>query len=179
MKFPTNTFKRAIVQNKSPKQVGLWISMCSNYAAEVISGADNLNWVCIDNEHSPNDIKSTMSQIQAFQRNKNINIMARPTNNNPVEIKRLLDIGVNGLIIPMVNTVEEAELAVSATRYPPLGIRGVAGLVRASNYGRYTDYFEHVNNEICTIIQIETKEAIDNIENIANVNGVVSNLSFR
>ena len=60
MKFPTNTFKRAIVQNKSPKQVGLWISMCSNYAAEVISGADNLNWVCIDNEHSPNDIKSTM-----------------------------------------------------------------------------------------------------------------------
>ena len=71
-----------------------------------------------------------------------------------------MDAGVSGLVIPMVNTAEQAELAVKSTKYPPHGIRGVAGLVRASNYGRYTDYFERVNDEIAVIVQIETKEAI-------------------
>jgi 4-hydroxy-2-oxoheptanedioate aldolase len=168
MKFPVNKFKKAILANE--KQIGLWVSMCSNYAAEVVGGSA-FDWVVIDSEHSPNSLPTIMSQIQAFSGSE-VNVMARPTWNNPVEIKRLLDAGVSGLVIPMVNTAEEAELAVKSTKYPPHGIRGVAGLVRASNYGRYTDYFERVNDEIAVIVQIETKEAIENVKDIASVPGV-------
>ena len=168
MKFPVNNFKKAILAKE--KQIGLWVSMCSNYAAEVVAGSA-FDWVVIDSEHSPNSLPTIVSQMQAFS-GSNINVMARPALNDPVEIKRLLDAGVSGLVIPMVNTVEEAELAVKSTKYPPHGIRGVAGLVRASNYGRYSDYFERVNDEIAVIVQIETKEAIENIKDIANVPGV-------
>ena len=168
MKFPVNNFKKAILAKE--KQIGLWISMCSNYAAEVVAGSA-FDWVVIDSEHSPNSLPTIMSQIQAFS-GTSVNVLARPAWNDPVEIKRLLDAGVSGLVIPMVNTAEEAEFAVKSTKYPPQGIRGVAGLVRASNYGRYTDYFERVNDEIAVIVQIETKDAIENIKDIANVPGI-------
>ena len=103
--------------------------LCSGSGSRVL-----FDWVVIDSEHSPNSLPTIVSQLQAFS-GSNISVMARPALNDPVEIKRLLDAGVSGLVIPMVNTVEEAELAVKSTKYPPHGIRGVAGLVRASNYG--------------------------------------------
>lgn len=163
-----NLFLQGI--KKREPQAGLWISLCSNYAADVVATA-GFDWALLDMEHSPNEVGIVLSQMQAF--NASItSAVVRPMWNDPVVVKRLMDAGAQSLLFPMVQSVEEAELAVSATRYPPKGIRGVSGTTRANHFGRVTDYFDQVHNETCVLIQIETMHALERVEDIAKVDGV-------
>lgn len=164
----TNMFLRGI-QQREP-QIGLWVTLCSNFAADVVATA-GYDWALLDMEHSPNEIGIVMSQMQAFQAGDTSTI-TRPMWNDPVLVKRLMDIGSQSLLFPMIQSVAEAQLAVSATRYPPEGIRGVSGTQRGNQFGRVKDYFENVHNETCVIVQIETMHALEQVEEIAKVDGV-------
>src|SRR6266496_1179169 len=165
---PTNPFKQAIRAGRP--QIGLWSSLCSNLAAEVIAGA-GFDWVLVDTEHAPNELPMVFSQLQALVGGTAAPVV-RPAWNDLVLLKRLLDVGAQNLLIPYVQTVEEARAAVAATRYPPAGIRGVAVLHRANRYGRVKDYLKRIGEEICVLVQIETRVALENIEAIAAVEGV-------
>lgn len=164
----TNAFKKAIQSGKP--QIGLWISMCSNYAAEAVASA-GFDWVLLDMEHSPNEIAGVLGQLQAFNGSSTTPI-ARPMWNDAVVVKRLLDIGSPGLLFPMVQNPDEARAAVAAAHYPPKGIRGVGTTHRGNQFGRVTDYFERIADETCVLVQVETQEALDQVEAIASVDGV-------
>ncbi len=168
MKFAQNKFTHAIAAGD--KQIGLWISLASPFVAEVTAPA-GYDWALIDMEHSPNDYFTVLGQLQAFAVTPTTAIV-RPEWNNPVIVKRLLDLGVPGLLFPMIQTVEEAQLAVSATRYPPHGIRGVSGATRATKFGRISDYVARVEDETAVILQLETAAAIGRAVDIASVDGV-------
>ena len=170
MDMPPNPFRRALTEKRP--QIGLWISLTSAFAAEITSPA-GFDWALIDMEHSPNDYFSVLGQLQAFARTDTTTIV-RPEWNDPVAVKRLLDLGVSGLLFPMINTVEEAERAVAATRYPPRGIRGVSVSTRANRFGRMGDYFARVEEETAVLLQIETVAALERAEDIAAVDGVSS-----
>jgi len=163
-----NKFKKAIQSHKS--QIGLWISLCSNFAADVVSHA-GFDWSLLDMEHSPNEIPTVLGQLQAIQYSSTTPIV-RPPWNDPVIVKRLLDIGAPGLLFPMVQSREEAESAVASTRYPPKGIRGVSMAQRGNKFGRIGDYFSRVTDETCVLVQLETKKAMSRAQEIANVEGV-------
>ncbi len=168
MKLANNSFVHALKNGES--QLGLWISLRSNLAAEVVSTA-GFDWALVDMEHTPNDLTSVMSQLQVFDASGTLAI-ARPEWNDPVLVKRLLDIGAKGLLFPMIQSVEEAQAAVAATRYPPRGIRGVSGTTRANAFGRVTDYFQRVEEETAVLLQLETRQAIEQANEIAAVDGV-------
>ena len=163
-----NPFKRAIKAGQL--QVGLWSSLASHVTVEVIAGA-GFDWLLLDTEHSPNELPMVHGQLQAAV-GGTAHPVVRPPWNDPVVIKRFLDIGVQSFLIPYVQTEAEARAAVAATRYPPRGIRGVATASRASRFGRIKDYFAHADEELCVIVQIETRQALDNLEAIAGVEGV-------
>ena len=164
----SNAFKHAIAQGKL--QIGLWSSLCSNIAAEVISDS-GFDWILLDTEHSPNEIPDLVTQLQAVQRGTATPII-RPAWNDAVMAKRALDIGAQTLLFPYVQNVEEAKRAVASTRYPPQGIRGVSVAARASRYGRVPDYLTKANDEICVLVQVETQAALDNIEAICAIEGI-------
>ncbi len=168
MQYPDNPFTRAIKTGE--KQIGLWVSLANDFTAGIVAGS-GYDWVVIDMEHSPNDERSVYSQLSIFD-NSSTTAIVRPPWNDSVMVKRLLDIGAPGLLFPMVQSVEEAEAAVKACRYPPRGIRGVAGATRATNFGRCTDYFDRVEQEMTIIVQLETRQAIEQAEAIAAVDGV-------
>lgn len=168
MEFPANPFSRAL--RAGDRQIGLWISLSSHYAAEVVAPA-GFDWALIDMEHSPNDYFSVLGQLQAFAASGTTAIV-RAEWNDTVAIKRLLDLGVPGLLLPMIQTVEEAERAVAATRYPPRGVRGVAGSTRANRFGRVKDYVSRVEEETALLLQLETRAAVERAEEIAAVDGV-------
>lgn len=163
-----NTFRQAV--RAGQPLIGLWSSLCSNLAAEVIAGS-GFDWILIDTEHAPNELPTVCSQLQAVNGGTAAAVV-RPAWNDFVLIKRHLDIGAHNLLIPYVQTAEEARAAVTATRYPPLGVRGVATLHRSNRFGRVQDYYRRINNEICILVQIETRTALDNLEAIAAVEGV-------
>jgi 4-hydroxy-2-oxoheptanedioate aldolase len=168
MDLPRNAFKHAIAAGKL--QIGLWCSLCSNITAEIVSHS-GFDWLLLDTEHSPNELPDVLSQLQAVQ-SGTASAIVRPAWNDIVLIKRLLDIGAQSLLIPFVQNAEEARAAVAATRYPPGGIRGITGSGRASRYGRVKDYLKHASSEICLLVQVETKSALDQIEKIASVDGI-------
>ena len=168
MKLQTNVFLKAIQSGKP--QIGLWVSLSQGFSAEIIAGAE-FDWVLIDMEHSPNDLTSVMHQLQVFAAYGTTAIV-RPQWNDPVLVKRLLDIGAPGLLFPMVQTSEEAAAAVAATRYPPNGIRGVSGTTRANKFGRVSDYFQRIDEETAVLIQAETLSAIAQVEALGETNGV-------
>src|SRR5258707_10129933 len=168
VEFQRNAFKHALAQGKL--QIGLWSSLCSNIAAEIISDS-GFDWILLDTEHSPNEIPDLLSQLQAVQRGTATPIV-RAAWNDAVLFKRILDIGAQSLLVPFVQNPEEARRAVAATRYPPSGIRGTAGSSRASRYGRVKDYLKKANEEICLLVQVETRQALDQIEAIAKVDGI-------
>jgi 4-hydroxy-2-oxoheptanedioate aldolase len=163
-----NEFKRAIAAGQL--QIGLWSSLCSNIAAEIISES-GFDWILLDSEHSPNEIPGLLSQLQAIGRGGTTPIV-RPAWNDMVLAKRCLDIGAQTLLFPYVQNVEEAKRAVASTRYPPEGVRGVAVAARASRYGRTPGYLTKANSEMCVLVQVETRAALDNLEAIAGVEGV-------
>src|SRR5213594_793681 len=168
MEMPVNTFKKAI--REARPQIGLWCSSCSNLTAEVIAGA-GFDWILIDTEHAPNELPMVLSQLQALVGGTAAAVV-RPAWNDLVLIKRFLDVGAQNLLVPYVQTVEEARSAVTAVRYPPEGKRGVAVLHRANRFGRVKNYYARANEEIVLLLQVETRLALQNLEAIAAVEGV-------
>jgi 4-hydroxy-2-oxoheptanedioate aldolase len=168
MELNRNAFKHALAQGRL--QIGLWSSLCSNMAAEIISDS-GFDWILLDTEHSPNEIPGLMEQLQAMERGTATPVV-RAAWNDAVLLKRILDIGAQSVLIPFVQNAEEARRAVAATRYPPQGIRGTAGSARGSRYGRVKDYLKKANAEICVLVQAETREALGQLEAIAKVDGI-------
>jgi 4-hydroxy-2-oxoheptanedioate aldolase len=166
--FQRNAFKHAIAAGKL--QIGLWSSLCSNIAADIISDS-GFDWILLDTEHSPNEIPDLVGQLQAV-RGGTATPIIRPAWNDAVLAKRALDIGAQTLLFPYVQSVEEAKRAVASTRYPPHGVRGVSVSARASRYGRTPGYLGKANAEICVLVQVETREAMKELESIARVDGV-------
>jgi 4-hydroxy-2-oxoheptanedioate aldolase len=168
MELPQNAFKRALKAGKA--QIGLWSSLSSNYSVEVIAGA-GFDWMLLDSEHSPADVENLLRQLQAAAAYATHPVVRVPWN-DMVWMKRVLDIGAQTLLVPYVSTAAEARDAVAYTRYPPQGVRGVAGTTRASRFGRIKDYARRAHEEMCLLVQVETQAALDNIEAIAAVEGV-------
>ncbi len=168
MDLPRNRFKHAIAAGEL--QIGLWCSLCSNIAVDIVRDS-GFDWLLLDTEHSPNEIPDILSQLQACEGGAATPIV-RPAWNDMVIIKRCLDVGTQTLLVPYVQNAEEAKRAVEAVRYPPAGVRGVAVASRASRYGRVTDYLKRANPEICLLVQVETRSAMEQLEAIASVEGV-------
>ena len=168
MQTPTNLFKKAIL-SQSP-QIGIWSSLSSHVSAEVIAGA-GFDWVLLETEHSPNELPMVLGQMQALM-GGTASTIVRPAWNDMVLIKRYLDIGAQTLLLPYVQSEQEAKNAISYTRYPPQGVRGVSGTSRATGFGRYKDYVKRVHEELCVLVQVETRAAMDQLESIAAVEGV-------
>lgn len=169
MLTPSNPFKQALSAKKT--QIGLWVALADAYSAEICAGA-GFDWLLLDGEHSPLDLRTTLAQLQAVAPYPAHPVL-RPPQGDPTLIKQFLDIGAQSLLIPMVETAEQAEMLVRATRYPPHGFRGVgAGIARAARWGRTQDYLTRANDEICLLLQVETRKGLENLEAIAAVEGV-------
>ena len=168
MNLPNNAFKEAIAAGRL--QIGLWSALASNIVADILADA-GFDWILLDTEHAPNEVAGLLPQLQAMSRSSATPIV-RPAWNDAVLIKRVMDLGVHTLLIPWVQSAEEARRAVAATRYAPDGIRGSAAGVRASRYGRIADYLQQANSRVCVLVQAETQEALNQIEAIAAVDGV-------
>ncbi|NSZ61163.1 4-hydroxy-2-oxo-heptane-1,7-dioate aldolase (plasmid) [Agrobacterium tumefaciens] len=167
--MPTNNFKKKLGSGQT--QFGLWCSFPSSFATEVVAGA-GYDWLLFDTEHSPGDPITVLPQLQAAAAYPDVSALVRPASNDPVLIKRFLDIGAQTLLVPFVQTVDETELAVQASRYAPNGFRGVSALTRATRFGREKGYFDRASDDICIIVQIETQAGLDSLDAIARVDGV-------
>ncbi|MET3441483.1 4-hydroxy-2-oxoheptanedioate aldolase [Variovorax paradoxus] len=164
-----NSFKTALAAHRP--QVGLWLSMADPYMAEV-SATAGFDWLLIDGEHAPNDLRSTLAALQAVAPHA-AQPVVRAVQGETALIKQLLDIGAKNLLVPMVDTAEQARALVSATRYPPLGIRGVGSAVgRASQWSGRTDYLDIADEEVCLLVQAETVTALSNLAEICGVDGI-------
>lgn len=169
MPAPINNFKLAI-QGKQA-QIGLWLGLANGYTAELLAGA-GFDWLLIDAEHSPNDLRTILDQLQAIAPYP-VSPIVRPPWPDSVRIKQILDLGVQTILAPMVDTVEQAQQVIAATRYPPEGIRGVGSpLARASQFNRTKDYLQTANKEICVLLQIETVTGVTNLDDILKIDGV-------
>lgn len=168
MQLPVNTFKHALKAGQ--QQVGCWVSIPSSYTAEILAGA-GFDWLLFDTEHTPADVETVLGQLQAAAAYP-VSSAVRVAWNDHVLIKRFLDIGAQTLLLPYVQNAQEARAAVSAMRYGPNGVRGMGGTMRATRFGRVADYVKNVEKELCLLVQVETAEALQNIEEIAAVDGV-------
>jgi 4-hydroxy-2-oxoheptanedioate aldolase len=167
MQTPVNTFKHALQNRRA--QIGLWVSMANSFSTEICAGA-GFDWLLIDGEHSPNDLRSIMVQLQTIAAYPS-HAVARIPAGEAALIKQYLDLGVETLLVPMVDTPEQARALVQACRYPPDGIRGMAG-ARASRWGRYPNYAKEANAQICLLVQAETRLALSNLDAIVAIEGV-------
>jgi len=169
MKIRQNTFKQNL--KKGNKQYGIWNGIPDSYAAEMCAGA-GFDWVCIDGEHAPFDLRTILHNMQAIQ-SYNVPAIVRIPAADPVLIKQLLDAGAQNILIPMIETADQAELVAKAMIYPPKGIRGVGtALARAAQWNRVNDYFKLANDQMCCIGQIESIKAVDNLDEILAVEGL-------
>jgi len=180
MQTPINTFKQAMANKQA--QIGLWLSLADPYATEISAGA-GFDWLLVDGEHAPNDVRSLLAQLQAIAPYPSHPIARVPMGHGHVGemlIKQYLDVGVQTLLVPMVDTPQQAAALVRASRYPvdaapggaiSGGIRGMAG-GRASRWGRYPNYAKEANAQICLLVQAETQTALDNLDAIAATEGV-------
>jgi 4-hydroxy-2-oxoheptanedioate aldolase len=168
MENPKNLLKEALRAGKP--QIGLWSNLASSYTTEVIAGA-GFDWILIDMEHAPADIENVLHQLQALAPYPTSAVVRVPWN-DMVTIKRVLDTGAQSLLVPQVITAAEAINAVAYARYPKAGVRGVAGGMRATRFGRIADYFRRADEEICLLVQLESGEALKNIEAVAAIDGI-------
>jgi 4-hydroxy-2-oxoheptanedioate aldolase len=172
VKTPVNEFKQALVEKRT--QIGFWLGLAHAYSAEICAGA-GFDWLLIDGEHSPNGLQDLLSQAQAIAAYPGVNAIARVFSGDAVLIKQYLDLGLQTLLVPMVDSPEQAAQLVRAVRYPQDdgrgGIRGMAG-GRASRWGRYPDYAKEANAQICLLVQAETRESLVHLEAIAETPGV-------
>ena len=169
MKNPVNRFKQALAEGRH--QLGVWNGIGGNTVPEMLAGC-GFDWVLIDCEHAPVEAVEVLPALQAIGQYPDVTAIVRPAANDPVLFKRLLDMGAQTLLVPYVETAEEAEAAVRAMRYGPRGIRGVAGMTRATRYGQITDYPAEVEAQLCLVVQVETLRGLENLEAIAQVDGV-------
>ncbi|AWH90006.1 2-dehydro-3-deoxyglucarate aldolase [Limnobaculum parvum] len=163
-----NQFRQDLLSGKP--LIGCWASLANPITTEVL-GYAGFDWLLLDGEHAPNDINTFIPQLMALKDSDSAAIV-RPQSNDPVTIKRLLDIGFYNLLIPFVESEAEALQAVASTRYPPQGIRGVSVSHRSNGYGTVADYFSKINDNISVMVQIESQQGVDNLDAIAAVDGV-------
>jgi 4-hydroxy-2-oxoheptanedioate aldolase len=168
MDMPANAFKHAIRAGR--QQIGLWVALANPYSAEIVAGS-GFDWLLFDGEHSPNDPPTMLPQLQAAAAYP-VSAIVRPAWNDKVLIKRYLDIGVQSFLVPYVQSPEEAAAAVEAIRYPTRGVRGVAGSTRASRFGRIADYVKKAEAELCLLVQIESRQGLDHLDQIARTDGI-------
>ena len=168
MDFPINRFKQGLREGR--QLVGLWSSLSSAAATEILCDS-GFDWILIDTEHAPNETPMVADQLRAASMGS-ASPVVRPAWNDLVILKRLLDVGVQTLLVPFVQSAEEAARAVAAVRYPPRGMRGVASVHRANRYGRVADYFSRADDEVCVLVQLETGAAVAALEEIAAVDGI-------
>lgn len=169
MRTPDNAFKRAL--REPIAQIGLWLGLADPYAAELCATA-GFDWLLIDGEHAPNDLRSMLSALQAVAAYPVHPVVRIPLGDTAL-IKQVLEIGATTLLVPMVETAEQARELVRAMRYPPAGIRGVgSGLARSSRWNSYSDYLQQANDQVSLLVQVETISAIGQLDAIAAVEGV-------
>lgn len=169
MPAPINGFKRALAEGRP--QIGLWQALASPYTAEICAGA-GFDWLLFDAEHAPNDLPLLVSQLQAIKATAS-HAVIRPPVGEAWIVKQLLDIGAQTLLIPMIESRTQAETMVRAVRYPPHGMRGVgAALARASAFNRIPDYLQTANNEICLLLQVESRAGLAALDDIISTEGV-------
>ena len=172
MLTPVNSFKQAL-KDKQP-QIGLWMGLASDYTAEICALA-GFDWLVIDGEHAPNDLNRILAQLKALAAYPGSHAVARVPVGDTALIKQYLDLGAQNILVPMVDTAEQAAQLVRAMRYPQDdgqgGVRGMAG-ARASRWGHYADYFKRANEEVCLLVQVESLEALKNLDAIAATPGV-------
>lgn len=169
MDMPKNRFKQNLRQGRW--QVGLFVGLASGYSMEILAGA-GFDWLVIDAEHSPNNPASVLAQLQAAAPYP-VQLLVRPMSHDPAPIKQYLDAGAQTLLLPLVDDAAQARDLVRAVRYPPAGIRGVAAsLARAAHWNGVEDYVKHANAEVCLVVQVETRQGLENLDAIAAVEGV-------
>lgn len=176
MKTPVNNFKMAL--QKTQPQIGLWLGLADAYCAEILAGV-GYDWVLIDGEHAPNDVRSVLAQLQAVASATSAlaGSGSHPVVRVPVGetalIKQYLDLGAQTILVPMVDTPTQAAQLAQAMRYPPAGIRGMgSALARSSRWQAYPNYIHEANEQTCLLVQVETVEAMDNLDAIAATPGV-------
>ncbi len=162
-----NTFKQRLTDPAI--RYGIFVSLADPVAAE-IAAASAMDWLILDIEHAPNDLRTVLTQLQAMNA-YGTDVVVRPYEGDRALVKRLLDIGARTLMFPMVDDVAEAEQVVAYTRYPPHGTRGVAS-ARAAGWGRTKGYFESADDDVCVIAQIESADGLANVEAITAVDGI-------
>ena len=172
MNTPVNTFKQSLREGRP--QIGLWMGLASAYTSEICALA-GFDWLLIDGEHAPNDLRTIQAQLQTIAAYPGSHAIARVPVGDTVLIKQYLDLGAQTLLVPMVDTPEQAAALVRACRYPQDdgqgGIRGMAG-ARASRWGHYGDYFKKANEQVCLLVQVETLEGLSHLDAIAATPGV-------
>ncbi len=181
LQTPTNRFKQAMAQRQA--QIGLWLGLADAYSAEILAGT-GYDWLLVDGEHAPNDLRSILHQLQAIASAASATSalppgaqprhpVARVPVGDTALIKQFLDLGVQTLLVPMVDTAEQARQLVRATRYAPEGVRGMgSALARSSRWQAYPQYVHEANQQICLLVQAETVEAMNNLDTIAATPGV-------
>lgn len=172
MQTPVNPFKQAMAEKRA--QIGLWIGLADHYSVEICAGA-GFDWVLLDGEHSPNDLRTLLQQAQVVAAYPGTHAIARVPMGHGFAgqalIKQYLDLGIQTLLVPMVDTPEQAREIVRSMRYPPDGVRGMAS-ARASRWGRYPRYPQEANGQVCLLLQAETRQALQNLDAILAVDGV-------
>ena len=172
MLTPVNTFKQALRERRP--QIGLWMGLASDYTAEICALA-GFDWLVVDGEHAPNDLSTILTQLKTLAAYPASHAVARVPVGETALIKQYLDLGAQNILVPMVDTPEQAAQLVRAMRYPQDdgqgGVRGMAG-ARASRWGHYGDYFKRANEEVCLIVQVESLEGLKNLDAIAATPGV-------
>ena len=169
MNFPENKFKRGLASGAT--QYGLWLGLPDNSVAEIAAGV-GFDWLLIDHEHGPYELANVLANLQAIAA-YDVAPIVRPVDDNPALLKRLLDMGAQSFLIPMVETAEQAVAIVAALRYPPAGKRGLGtSMARAARWNGVPDYLARANAELCLIVQVETASALANLDAILAVDGV-------
>ena len=178
MQTPINTFKQALQQGRP--QIGLWLGLADAYVSELLAGT-GYDWLLVDGEHAPNDLRSTLGQLQAIDSarlalpagDKSAHAVVRIPHGDAALIKQNLDIGAQTLLVPMVDTAAQSAHLAQACRYPPEGFRGMgSALARASRWQQYPGYVHEANAQVCLLVQAETVEAMQNLDAIAATPGV-------
>ncbi len=169
MPAPINQFKQSLKNQET--SYGCWVGMADSYAAEIAATA-GFDWLLIDGEHAPNDLRSILTQLQVIGASNSHPIVRVPIGETYM-IKQVLDAGAQSLLIPMVESGEQAQELVKATRYPPNGVRGVgSALARASNFNAIPDYLTTADEQICLTVQLESRAGVDALDDILAVDGV-------
>jgi len=169
MQTPPNVFKLALAEGR--RQYGLWLGLADPYAAEACAGC-GFDWLLLDGEHGPNDLRSLLGTLQAVAPYP-VHPVVRIPEGQTALIKQVLEIGATTLLVPMVESAEQARTLVRAMRYPPQGVRGVgSGLARSSRWSSFPAYLHEANERMCLLVQVETASAVAQLDEIAAVEGV-------